>query len=187
MEKTYTYTARSADHPEKVVTFTLYDRTMSVGVGVPLEQAVRLAEAVRAEDEDEEGLSEAGEAATTTETKPQLWLKPLAVSLVEQSTTPFRVVDIDAQADGDWLFVRGWVRLGGLRLAPMTLMSGRVDNPDAAQAFAKEVVRRKDALNTGPAIFQVLDYWATWAVLTSVLVSAFTIWRHKSFSEREAA
>lgn len=185
MENTYTYTARSVDHPERVVTFTLYDRRMSVGIGVPLEQAARVAEAVRLQ----EGEEEEGEAPAEPmeQAQPQLWLKPVAVSLVEQGTAPFRVVDVDAQTDGDWLMVRGWVRVGGLRLAPIKLMSGRVDNPDAAQAFAKEVGRRKSELVAGPAFLQALDYWATWIVFTSVMVSLFTLWRQRSYDEENSA
>jgi len=38
MENTYTYTARSIEDPEQVVTFTLQDHRMSVGLGAPLEQ-----------------------------------------------------------------------------------------------------------------------------------------------------
>jgi hypothetical protein len=186
MENTYTYTARSADHPERVVTFTLHDRRMSVGVGVPLEQAARFAEAVRIQDDEEE---EEGEVASEQEADvtPKLWLKPVAVSLVERGTAPFRIVDIDVQTDDGWLFVRGWMRVAGLRLAPITLISGRVDNPDAAQAFAKEVVRRKEALATGPALLQVLDYWATWVLFTSAMVTLFTLWRHRSYDEEAGA
>lgn len=183
MENTYTYTARSVDHPERVVTFTLYDRRMSVGIGVPLEQAARFAEAVRLQERIEQENEDAAPSEELDPAQPQLWLKPAAVSLVEQGTAPFRVVDIDAQTDGDWLLVRGWVRVGGLRLAPITLMSGRVDNADAAQAFAKEVARRKDALGTGPAFLQVLDYWATWVLFTSAMVSLFTLWRKKRYDE----
>jgi hypothetical protein len=39
LENTYTYTARSADHPERVVTFTLYDHSMSVELGAPRDRA----------------------------------------------------------------------------------------------------------------------------------------------------
>ena len=38
MENTYTYTARNIEDPEQVVTLTLQDHHMSVGLGAPLEQ-----------------------------------------------------------------------------------------------------------------------------------------------------
>ncbi|MBN1259349.1 MAG: hypothetical protein JXB35_01595 [Anaerolineae bacterium] len=175
MENTYTYTARSAEHPERVVTFTLYDGRVSVGAGVPLEQVTRIAEAARAEEE----------GAEEETAKPQLWLKPLAVSLVEQSTTPFRVVDIDAGADDDWLLVRGWIRMGGLRLAPITLMSGQVDNVDAAHAFVAELGRRKKARASGPLFLNLLDYWATWFVASTVLIGLFNLWRKRQYDEEQ--
>ena len=37
MESTYTYTARNAEDIREVVTFTLYDHHMSVGLGAPIE------------------------------------------------------------------------------------------------------------------------------------------------------
>ena len=171
MKNTYTYTARSVHHPEKVVTFTLYGDRMSVGIGVPLEQAARVTEAIQVEEGEQEA----------AEMEPQLWLKPVAVALVERSTTPFRVVDVDASADEDGLFVRGWVRVGGLRLAPITLISGAVDNPDAAQAFVAELDRRKAARSKGPMFLQLLDFWATWFVLGGVMIGLFNLWRKKSY------
>ncbi len=173
MENTYTYTARSVYRPERVVTFTLHGGRMSVGVGVPLEQAARVAETIQTEKGEEEA----------ADVEPQLWLKPVAVALVERSATPFRVVDVDASADEDRLFVRGWVRVGGLRLAPITLMAGHVDNPDAAHAFVAELDRRKAARDRGPMLLHLLDFWATWFVLGGVVIGLFNLWRKKSYDE----
>jgi hypothetical protein len=182
MENTYTYTARSASDPEKVVTFTLRGRRMSVESGVPVEQAARLIESATAE----EGEEIEGEEQPASEQKPKLWLKPMAISLVEQGTRPLRVIDVDARATGaGYLWVRGWIRLGGLRLAPITLLDGAVDNSDAALAFVEELARRKDKYGQGPAFLNVLDYWATWLVLGSVAIAFFSQWR-KRLDEAEA-
>lgn len=149
MERTYTYTARNADNSEQVVTFTLHDSHMSVGVGAPLEQVERALQFTPGE----EGLEELEEEAERAE-KPQLWLRPLAVSLVERGTRPFHVDDVDTKAVDDWLQVRAWVRTGGLRLFPITLIDGRVDNPEAAHAFVEEVAERQTA---GLNILGLLD------------------------------
>ena len=62
MAETYTYTARSAENPERVVTFTLRGRRMSVGVGAPLEQVEQAIRLGRGETEEEEGEEEGTEA-----------------------------------------------------------------------------------------------------------------------------
>lgn len=162
MKNTYTYTARSANNPEKVVTFTLHDDRMSVGTGAPLEQVMRVMETVKSEEE----------AA-----KPRVWLRPLAIALAERGTKPFRVEDIDARAEEDWLKVKGWVRIGGLRLSPITLMEGTVDNAVAAQAFVGEVEARKAALAEHPAFLNILDYWLTWFAAGTFLLSLLQFWR----------
>jgi hypothetical protein len=170
MRNTYTYTARSVDHPEKVVTLTLHDDKMTVGVGASLEQIEAAVATLRG---DEERPSE-----DTT-----LWLRPLAISLIERGTGPFSIADVDATVDGDLLKVQGWVRVAGLRSAPITLMEGRVDNPVAAQAFADEVARRKQAL-AQPTSF--LDYWLTWFGIVASLLMLFIYRRRRAGTGREA-
>jgi hypothetical protein len=169
MKNTYTYTARSVEHPEKVVTLTLHDDKMTVGVGAPLEQIEAAVATVTDEEE-------------TTAEDVQLWLKPLAIALIERRTGPFSVADVDADLDGDVLKVLGWVRVGGLRCTPITLIEGRVDNPVAAQAFADEVARRKEEL-AQPTIF--LDYWFTWVGIVASLLMLFVYWRHRAGTVRE--
>jgi hypothetical protein len=170
MKNTYTYTARSVEHPEKIVTLTLYDDKMTVGVGAPLEQ---IEAAVAGLTDDEERASE----------DAQLWLKPLAISLIERGTGPFSIADVDAAVDGDVLKVQGWVRVGGLRSAAITLIEGRVDNPVAAQAFVDEVERRKETL-AQPTIF--LDYWLTWFGIVASLLMLFVYWRRRAGTSHEA-
>ena len=180
MEKTYTYTARSAEYPEQVVTFTLHDTHMSVGLGAPLEHLER---ALHIGEEEEAPEEEGGEAEGAEEAQEDLslWLKPMAVSLVERGTRPFRVDDVAAQAADDWLQVKAWVRTGGLRLMPITLIDGRVDNPAAAHAFVEEVAERK--ATTGPNLLGLLDYWATWFVAGFLMVVLFQLWRRRGKSE----
>jgi len=170
MENTYTYIARSADDPAQVATFTLFDHSLSVGLGAPLEQIER---ALETKGEEQE----AGE-----DIESRLWLKPLAVSLLERGVGPFRVAGVNATAQDDWLRVSAWYQAGGLALAPVTLVDGRVDNPQAAQAFVEELDRRKSEV-TGPfGLFNVLDYWFTWILAGALMFGLFQAWRRKSQS-----
>jgi hypothetical protein len=186
MAKTYTYTARSAENPERVVTFTLRDSRMSVGVGAPLEQVERAIQLGRGEGEErgEEAEAEAGAEVEAKEMEsPKLWLRPVAVSLIERGTRPVHVDDVVAKVRDDWLQVRAWVRAGGLRLMPITLIDGRVDNPVAAQDFVEEVEERRTV--TGLNVFGLLDYWATWIVAGIVALVVFQQWRRKGSDKGE--
>jgi hypothetical protein len=181
MAKTYTYTARSAENPERVVTFTLRGSRMSVGVGAPLEQVERAIELGRGDEEPEEKGEEGAEIEVGETEKPKLWLRPVAVSLVERGTRPVHVNDVVANVADDWLKVRAWIRTGGLRLLPITLIDGRVDNPVAARDFVEQVEERKTVSGFDP--FELLDYWATWVVGGVVALVMLRKWRRKG-SER---
>ncbi|MBN1402600.1 MAG: hypothetical protein JXA74_17295 [Anaerolineae bacterium] len=178
MAETYTYTARSAEKPERVVTFTLRGSRMSVGVGAPLEQVEQMIGMARGEgieEQIEQGAE--SEAETHEAAAPELWLRPLAFSLIERGSRPVHVDDVAVEADDDWLQVKAWIRVGGLRLAPVTLIDGPVDNPVAARDFAQEVHERKTA--TGPNVFALFDYWATWFVAGIVALGLFQRWQRK--------
>jgi hypothetical protein len=165
MGNTYTYVARSAKDPARIVTFTLHDHNMSVGVGAPLEQVERILD--RKETREETGNGD----------QANLWLKPLAISLVERGTGPFRLSDVDAETDGDKLRIKAWFRTGGLGLLPITLINGRVDNADAAHAFVEELNRRKASV-WGPFRFWgVLDYWVSWLLAAATFFGFFVLWR----------
>jgi hypothetical protein len=174
MEDTYTYTARSVENPEQVVTFTLKDHRMSVGLGTPLEQIETAMQQVETGQEPE---AEAG-----TEDQPKLWLRPLAVSLLERGVGPFRVADVSGAAEEDWLRVNAWYRAGGLALAPITLIDGRVDNPPAAQAFVEELQERKSEVTGALGLLNVLDYWFTWILAGALVFGLFQVWRRRSDS-----
>jgi hypothetical protein len=171
MENTYTYTARNADDPAQVVTFTLHDRGLSVGVGAPLEHIERAIQAKTAETEEE----------PTYHVQP--WLKPMAISMIERATRPFDVDDVDAQSLDGWLQVKAWYRAGGLRLTPITLIEGKVDNSDAAQAFVQELDARKTT-GTGLArVLGLLDYWVTWFIAGFAMVVLLQTWRRRKGGE----
>jgi hypothetical protein len=170
MENTYTYTARSIEDPEQVVTFTLQDHRMSVGLGAPLEQIETVLEQV---DDGEE----AGQGS-----QRKLWLRPLAVSLLQRGVGPFRVADVKAATEDDWLRISAWYRAGGLALVPVTLVNGRVDNPQAAQAFVDELEERKSEVTGALGLLNLLDYWFTWILAGGLMLGLFQVWRRKDES-----
>lgn len=162
-ENTYTYTARSAVNPSKVVTFTLHDHRMSVELGAPLEHVERAL-----------GIEE-GETEAEQEARIQPWVKPMAVSVIERAARPFNIADVDVNAQDARLQVTSWIRTTGLRLVPVVFLMEQVDNPEAAHAFAKEVEERK-ASAAHPGLFRgPLDYWASW--LLAGLVMGAWLWR----------
>jgi hypothetical protein len=170
MENTYTYTARNAENPEQVVTFTLQDHHMAVGPGAPLEQLDAVLQQQEAGKEPDQPLQAAS------------WLKPLAVSLLERGMGPFRVADVNATAEEDWVRVNAWYRVGGLALAPVTLMDGRVDNAQAAHAFVEELDRRKSETMGRSGPLKVLDLWVTWIAAGILMLAMFLAWRRKADS-----
>lgn len=171
MENTYTYTARSVDNPEQVVTFTLHDHQMSVGLGAPLEQIESVLQQMDSDEEEARQGTESG-----------IWLRPLAISLLERGVGPFQVADVNATAADDWLRVNAWYRAGGLALAPVTLVSGRVDNLQAAQAFVEEIDKRKEEVAGAWSLLNVLDYWFTWILAGALMFGLFQVWRRKGHS-----
>jgi hypothetical protein len=168
MEDTYTYTARSIEYPEQAVTFTLHNHHMSVEMAAPVEQVERM---LPARDGEEEG---------EFEDESKVWLKPLAVSLLERGVGPFRLEDVYPLADEDRLRVKAWYRAGGLGLVPVTLLDGRVDNPDAAEAFVAEIDRRKDEITGAAGFLNIMDYWITWFAAGFLFFGLLSMWRRKA-------
>ncbi len=174
MQNTYTYTARSAEDPDHIVTFTLHDGHMTVSVAAPLEQIEQVFARIRKEEGDEAAEVEA----------PMPWLKPLAISLIERGTGSFNVEDVRAWMEQDVLVVKAWVRVGGLRGSPITLFDERVDNPDAAESFVWELDSRKEELDEQVLPF---DYWFTWLGLAAGLLFFFIVWRRRRAQTQHAA
>jgi hypothetical protein len=163
-----------------MVTFTLHGNQLSVSAGAPvalIEQALDTVSPDEEVEQPEEVAEAAVEAAQEpAQPTPRLWLKPLAISLAERGLGSFPLRDIDVSFEEDSLQVRGWPRIGGLRLVPINIMRGQVDNRDAAMAFRDEVAERKESLRSGA---NLLDYWGTWLAAGAALATAFSLWRHR--------
>lgn len=177
MADTYTYVARSADDPRRAAVFTLHGDRVSIDpVGPPSYYRV--------------GDGEVRERRLRRVRRMMPWMMPTGVSAMERVLhKDFRVRDIMARAKGDALSVRAWVRPAGLRLAPVMMTWRQVDNPDAAQAFTREVERRQQQSERrglpGP-----LDFWGSWLAggLAAVSATAWMVMRMREarMSQRPA-
>ncbi len=159
MAMTYTYTARSADDPSHMATFTLYQERMTIDVGGTFENIERAVQA-----RSQAAAAKANGSSSSPLVIPS-WVKPAAIRLAQQGAKPFSITDVVVVAsDGGTLNVRTWVRVGGLRLAPLNFHWDEVDNPDAALAFASELARRQHTVTQPGPFSGPLDYWVTWVV-----------------------
>ncbi len=155
MHDTYTFTARSADKPEEMATLTLHDHSLSVELGSALLEQI-------------EKLFQGGEAVENGRLPP--WLVPAIAWLVQQALRPFSVADVNARVREEGLWMTAWLRVAGLRLAPLTVRWERVDNPDAAKAFVQELNKRKVSVAHPGKYPGPLDYWASWVLIGFLLL-----------------
>ena len=162
MKSTYTYTARSADDPDDIATFTLHDGRISIEMGnTLLERVSQVAENI-GHVEDIDALPVVGAFAT---------------GILQHELNPFELADFHADLEGETLQVSAWIRSKGLRLAPIMFTWRHVDNLDAAKAFVEKVNKEKrSALKSGhfPGVF---DYWLGWMAAALALLAIPAIWR----------
>lgn len=161
MAETYTYTARNAYDPEKVVTFTLYDGHLRVNLTGLLEDLGKITSADDKADEAKHQL--------------QTQAKPTTLKVIEKLSGPIHVRDAYASLDEDeHLRLFAWKRVGGLRLAPLVVNAGKVDNPEAAEAFVEELEERSTFTEPIGRFFGPLDYWIGWI---GMLLGIFVLFR----------
>jgi hypothetical protein len=153
---TYNYTARSLDNPDNVVTFTLDDSQMRINLTGTLEKL--------------EKIIEADEKPTEIRHQIKSQLQPGTLKVAEFLSTPVHLSDVNVDLDDSRLNVNTWKRVAGLRLAPLSIKVNHVDNPDAAQAFVKELDQRKSKANHTGKFFGPLDYWFGWLVMILAIV-----------------
>jgi hypothetical protein len=105
------------------------------------------------------------------EAKKQLktQFKPTTLKVVENLSGPVHLGDVNVELDDDGQFtLNSWKRVGGLRLAPLNISIGPVDNPKAAEAFIAEFEQRRAASSHPSKFFGPLDYWFGWVGLVLV-------------------
>lgn len=150
-ENTFTYTARSADDPNKMAMFTLHNGSVSVELGNAIMEQVGQAYDTYRDEESEKGLT--------------TWIKPAATGSIQKLIKPIPLSDFDAEVSGDALQMTAWIRAGGLRLAPVMMTWQEVDNPAGAEAFVSELRNRKEAIQEDRNRPAPLDYWASWIAI----------------------
>jgi hypothetical protein len=156
---TYTYTARNAYDPAKVVTFTLYNNHLRVNLTGILDQAEIVAEA------EQKGAEVRNQISTQ--------VKPAVMKMIENFSGPTHISDVSASLDDEKLKVILWQRAGGLRLAPIQFNMNKVDNAEAAEAFIDELDHRKNNMSSSGKLWGPLDYWVGWAgilIMTGFLI-----------------
>lgn len=165
LQNTYTYTARDADNPEKVITLTMMDDHVQVQLTGILDS---FGNVIQAEERSSAaGRQLSGQAATT------------ALKLAEGIGGPVQINDLNASLKDESLTITAWRRAGGLRLAPLRIHIDQVDNPEAAQAFINELEERQHQAEHPGKFAGPLDYWLGWAGI-ALAVGALLIWPRKS-------
>lgn len=169
-ENTFTFTARSQENPDKLAMFTLRNGDVTVQLGNAMVEQIEGAFDAMHDD---------------VESKFKAWLKPVATGSLQRIMKPFPLRDFDAELRGDTLQTTAWVRVGGLRLAPVMMKWEQIDNPNGAEAFVEEVEERKAAQDTGSNLAKPLDYWMTWGLVgLTMLILPVVFWRLRPQPDR---
>lgn len=162
-EDTFTFTARSASNPDQLATFTLSDGTVNVALGNAILEQV-------------EGVFDAFHAEETN--RFTAWIEPAATGALQRVMQPISLDDFDATLKDDSLRVVGWMRAGGLRLAPIVAVWPAVDNPVGARAFVDEIQNRKKEMGQDSKMPDPFDYWISWILAAVVAVALpIALWR----------
>jgi hypothetical protein len=163
---TFTYTARNANNPKKVITLTLVDDTFKINLTGLFDQAREIANAEK--------------ILPATQAQANIQAKPMVMKMLE--TTSGAGVDINdtrVVLKDKALKIIVWYRLAGLRLAPLVIHMGEVDNPAGATAFCQELSRRQDSTDSASLFFGPLDYWLGWAGVLLFLFAFIKKKKHK--------
>jgi len=148
MPFTYTYTARNQKKPEKVMTFTIFENYLKVNLTGLLDRVSDIVE----EDTREEAIK----SFLSSQSNSALY------KALERLSGPVHINDVSPYLEGGQFKLTFWKRLIGLRIAPITIVMGDVDNPEAAAQFINTLIERQ-SLADDPGVFAgPLDYWITW-------------------------
>ena len=167
---TYTYTARSTEDTDKVVTLTIIDDKLQIDLTGLFNKVSDIASG-------EDRVDLLGEVQSTQS-------EAVILKVIEKITEPIHLKDITAFYEDDNFNLIFWKRVGGLRLAPIVVSMGEVDNPEVALAFI-DTVEEQQALLEKPGMFcGPFDYWFTWGLM--VLGALILIrWPRKKQQQRE--
>lgn len=159
MPFTYTYTARNKENPDKVITFTIFDDYLKVNLTGVLD---RVSDVV--EEHEEETRKEQIKTFLSTQSGSALY------KALERLSGPVHINDVCATLEEDQLNLTLWKRMAGLRVAPITISMGNVDNPEAANQFIDTLIDRQKSAESPSVFAGPLDYWVTWVALLIGLI-----------------
>ena len=148
MPFTYTYTARNKQNPDKVVTFTIFENYMKVNLTGLIDRISGIAE--------EEDREKAIKSFVSTQSGSALY------KAVEGLSGPVHINDVNPFLEEGAFKLTFWKRIAGLRVAPITLSIGEVDNPEAAAQFVDTLLDRQEQAEDPGVFAGPLDYWGTW-------------------------
>ncbi len=170
MAFTYTYTARSVKDPEKVATFTILEDKLKIDVAGLFEKAFEIV------NEDDKGSVLKDMLSTQS--------RAVLLKILETLSGPVHLNDIQASYEADDFNLTVWKRAAGLRLAPVVIAMGEVDNPKAAKAFISTLEERQTQLQK-PGVFKgPLDYWFTWV---AIVIGAIVLLRRPHNDEEKTS
>jgi hypothetical protein len=156
MPFTYTYTARNKQKPDNVVTFTIFENHMKVNLTGLIDQISGIAE-----KEDREM---AAKSFLSTQSGTAIY------KAVERLSGPVHINDVPPHLEDGAFKLTFWKRIAGLRVAPITISIGSVDNPEAAAQFIETLLDRQDQAEDPGVFAGPLDYWVTWVGLLVGLI-----------------
>jgi len=156
MSFTYTYTARDQENPDSVVTFTIFEKYLKVNLTGLLDRVSKMGE-----KEDRE---KAIKSLLSTQSSSAIY------KALERLSGPVHIKDVSPYFEEGQFKLTFWKRLAGLRVAPITISIGNVDNPEAAGQFIETLIERQNQTES-PGVFSgPLDYWVTWIGLLIGLI-----------------
>jgi hypothetical protein len=165
MPFTYTYTARNKDNPNRLVTFTIVENHLKVNLTGLIEQV--------SEAFGEKDRKTAMKDIISTQSGTGLY------KAIERLSGPVHIKDVTPNYKDGQLTVIFWYRVANLRFAPIVVVMGEVDNPDAAAQFITTLKQQQDH-KAKPGIFAgPLDYWITWIAMIIGLIVLFRWPREK--------
>lgn len=166
MSFTYTYTARNRDNPNRMVTFTIVDSHLKVNLTGLIEQV--------SESFGDKDRKSAIKEIISTQSGTGLY------KAIERLSGPIHIKDVKPTYKDGQLTVTFWSRVARLRFAPIVVVMGEVDNPDAAAQFITTLEQQQDQEEKPGFFAGPLDYWITWIAMMIGLIVLFRWPRKKN-------
>lgn len=172
MPFTYTYTARNKENPNRMVTFTIFNDHLKVNLTGLFEQV--------SEVFDDDDRMSAVKKMISTQSGTTLY------KAIERLSGPVHIRDVTPIYKDEKFTLTFWNRVARLRFAPIVIVMGEVDNPEAAEQFINTLSERQDETES-PGIFAgPLDYWVTWMAMLIGMIALLRWPRERKIKQKES-